>query len=97
MDSVAHLGADQALVSEVVAAGDELVPEPALSGLADDGAHVERADLVEGGRRGEQRRLGLRSEDEGLGPALLSTTSLASLTFSLSLCVSDTSSARFSR
>ncbi len=31
MDGVAHLGADQGLVSEIVVAGDELVPEPERS------------------------------------------------------------------
>ena len=67
VDGVAHLGADQRLVSEVVVAGDELVPQPALAGLAHDGSQVERADLVEGGRCGEQRRLGVRSEDNRAG------------------------------
>ena len=33
-DGVAHLGADEGLVAEVVVAGDELVPQPALSGAA---------------------------------------------------------------
>ena len=41
-----------------------------LPGCAHDGAEVEGANLVEGRRRGEQRRLGVRSEDDGLGPAL---------------------------
>ena len=70
MDGVAHLGADQGLVSEVVVAGDELVPQPAFAGAAHDGAEVERANLVEGGRGREQRRLGVRPEDDGLGPTL---------------------------
>ena len=71
VDGVAHLGADQGLVSEVVVAGDELVPEPAFAGAVHDGAEVERADLVEGGRGREQRRLGVGSEDDGPGPAPL--------------------------
>ena len=70
VDGVAHLGADQGLVAEVVVAGDELVPELPFPGVAHDGAEVEGANLVEGRRRGEQRRLGVRSEDDGLGPAL---------------------------
>ena len=70
MDGVAHLRADQGLVAEVVVAGDELVPQPALAGVAHDGAHLERADLVEGARRGKQRRLGLRPEGDGSGPVL---------------------------
>ena len=53
VDGVAHLGADQGLVSEIVVAGDELVPELALPGAAHDGAQVERTDLVEG-RRGRE-------------------------------------------
>ena len=60
VDGVAHLGADQGLVSEIVVAGDELVPQPALAGLANDGAHLQRADLVEGGRGREQWRFGVR-------------------------------------
>ena len=36
-----------------------------------DGAEVERADLVEGGRGREQRRLGVGSEDDGLRRAPL--------------------------
>ena len=59
MDGVAHLGADQGLVSEVVVAGDEFVPQPAFAGAAHDDAEVEGADLVEGGRRREQRRFGI--------------------------------------
>ena len=67
VDGVAHLGADQGLVSEIVVAGDELVPELALPGAAHDGAQIERSDFVEGRRRGEQWRLGVRSEDDGPG------------------------------
>ena len=53
VDGVAHLGADEGLVAEIVVAGDELVPQPALPGAADDGADLQRADLAEGrGRRG---------------------------------------------
>ena len=51
-------------------AGDELVPQPAFTGAAHDGAHLQRADLVEGGRSGEQRGLGVGSEDDRLRPAL---------------------------
>ena len=56
MDGIAHLGADQDLVSEIVVAGDELVPQLSLPGAADDGAQVERTDFVEGRRGREQRR-----------------------------------------
>ena len=70
MDGIAHLGADQGLVSEIVVAGDELVPELALPGAAHDGAQVERADLVEGRRGREQRRFGVRPEDDRPGPVL---------------------------
>ena len=64
---IAHLGADQGLVPEIVVAGDELVPELALPGGAHDGAQVERADLVQGRRGREQRRFGVRPE-ETIGP-----------------------------
>ena len=67
VDGVAHLGADQGLVSEIVVAGDELVPELALPGAAHDGAQVERADLVEGRRGREQRRFGVRPEGRSAG------------------------------
>ena len=70
VDGVAHLGADQGLVSEIVVAGDELVPELALAGAAHDGAQVERTDLVEGRRGREQRRFGVRPEDDRPGPVL---------------------------
>ena len=50
MDGVAHLGADQGAVAEIVVAGDELVPQLPLLGAASDGAQVERTDLVEGTR-----------------------------------------------
>ena len=70
VDGVAHLGADQGLVAEIVVAGDELVPQLALAGPASDGPQVERADLVEGCRGREQRRLGVRSEDDRTGSAL---------------------------
>ena len=70
MDGVAHLGADQGPVAEIVVAGDELVPQLALPGAAHDGPQGERTDLVEGCRRREQRRFGVRSEDDGLGPVL---------------------------
>jgi len=53
VDGVADLGADQGLVSEVVVAGDELVPEPALAGVADGGMEAEGPDLIEGGGRGK--------------------------------------------
>ena len=58
VDGVAHLGADQGLVAEVVVAGDELVPQPALAGararqsLISSGRTSSRV-----GRRREQRRL----------------------------------------
>ena len=48
VNGVAHLGADQGLVSEVVVAGDELVPPLALAGATHDGAHLQRG----GPRRG---------------------------------------------
>ena len=68
MDGIAHLGADQGLVSKIVVAGDELVPELALGGLAHDGPQIERADLVERCRGREQRRFGVRPKDAiGLG------------------------------
>ena len=67
VDGVAHLGADEGLVAEVVVAGDELVPEPALLGAAGDGSELERADLVKGGGRREERRFGLLSEEDGAG------------------------------
>ena len=51
VDGVTHLGADQSLVTEVVVAGDELVPPLALARVARDGPQAERADLIEGGRR----------------------------------------------
>ena len=70
VDGVAHLGADQGLVAEVVVAGDELVPPLALAGVADDGSQAERADFIERCRRREQRRFGVRSEGDrpGRGP-----------------------------
>ena len=70
MDGVAHLGADQGLVAEIVVAGDELVPALALAGVAHDSAQSERADVVEGCRGREQRRLGVVSEDDRLWPVL---------------------------
>ena len=63
VDSVAHLGADQGLVAEVVVAGDELVPAPALAGVVDDGMKAEGPDLVEGRGRREQRWFGVGSEE----------------------------------
>ena len=65
VDGVAHLGADQGLVSEIVVAGDELVPELALPGAAHDGAQVERADLVEGrrGRNSDASVSGPKTDD----------------------------------
>ena len=72
VDGVAHLGADQGRVSEIVVAGDELVPELPFPGATHDGVQVERTDLVEGCRGREQRRLGVRSEDDRPGPALAS-------------------------
>ena len=69
MDGVALLGADLSLVSGVVVAGEELVPEPALQGVVHDDAEVEGANFVEGGRGREERRLGVGSEDDGLGAA----------------------------
>ena len=65
VDGVAHLGTDQGLVTEVVVAGDELVPPLALARVARDGPQAERADLIEGGWRRERRRFGVRSEDHG--------------------------------
>ncbi len=59
-------------VSEIVVAGDELVPELALPGAAHDGAQVERTDLAEGRRGREQRRFGVQPEDDRPGPVLLS-------------------------
>ena len=70
VDGVAHLGADQGPVAEIVVAGDELVPQPSLAGAVHDGAHLQRADLVEGCRGREQRRLGVGSEDDRLRPVL---------------------------
>ena len=70
MDGVAHLGADQGLVSQIVVAGDELVPQLPFPGAAHDGAEVERANLVKGRRRGEQQRFGVGSEDGRLRPVL---------------------------
>ena len=70
VDGVAHLGADEGLVAEVVVAGDELVPQPALARAADDGADLQRADLVESRGRREERRFGVLSEDDGSGPVL---------------------------
>ena len=58
VDRVAHLGADQGLVAEIVLTGDKLVPQLALAGAAHDGAQVEGANVIEGGRRREQRRVG---------------------------------------
>ncbi len=57
------------------ACGEWRMPKPVMNGLkksdvAHDDAHVERSNLVEGLRGGEQRRLGVRPEDDGLGPAL---------------------------
>ena len=69
MDGVAHLGADQGRVAEIVMAGDELVPQFARAGAAHDGAQVERANLVKGCRRRERRRFGVRPEDDGPGAA----------------------------
>ena len=51
-------------------AGDELVPQFALAGAAHDGAQVERAHLVKGGRRRQRRRFGVRPEDDRPGPVL---------------------------
>ena len=70
MDSVAHLGAAKGLLSEIVVAGDELVPEFALSGAAHAGPPVQWTDLVEGRRGREQRRFGVRPEDDRPGPVL---------------------------
>ena len=70
MDGVAHLGADQGRVAEIVMAGDELVPQLARAGAAHDGAQVERAHLVKRCRRRERRRFGVRPEDDGPGPVL---------------------------
>ena len=70
VDGVAHLGADQGLVAEVMVAGDELIPQLPFPDAAHDGVEVERADLVEGSRCREQRRFGVRSVDDWLRPAL---------------------------
>ncbi len=72
MDGVTHPGADQGLVTEVVVAGDDLVPQFPFAGIGRDGAEVERATLVECGRGREQRRLGVGSEDDGLRATLSS-------------------------
>ena len=70
VDGVAHLGADEGLVAEVVVAGDELVPEPALAGSAHGDAHIERPDLIEGLGRRDEGRFGVGSEDDRPGPVL---------------------------
>ena len=70
VDGVAHLGADEGLVPEVVVACDELVPEPALAGSAHDDSHIEGADLIESLRRRDEGRLGVWSEDDRSGPVL---------------------------
>ena len=70
VDGVAHLGADEGLVAEVVVAGDELVPEPALAGSAHDDAHIEGADLIEGPGRRDEGLFGAGSEGDRPGPVL---------------------------
>ena len=50
MDRVARPRADQARVSEVVAADDELVPEPAFPGAARDDPDIQRAAARQSGR-----------------------------------------------
>jgi len=62
VDGVADLCAHQGLVAEVVVAGDELVPQLALAGLAEDGPQGEGTDVIEGSRRREQGRFGAGSE-----------------------------------
>ena len=64
VDGVAHLGADEGLVAEVVVAGDELVPEPALAGSAHGDVHIEGTDLVKGLGRRYEGRFGIWSEDD---------------------------------
>ena len=76
MDGIAHQGADQGLEAEIVVAGDELVPEPALPSAKHDDAEVEGADLVEGRRGRQQRRFGVRSEDHGVRPMPVSSNGL---------------------
>ena len=67
---VAHLGADQRLVAEVVVAGDVLVPQLPPAVAAHDGAHIERADRVERGRRRQPGRFGVGPERDRPGPVL---------------------------
>ena len=67
---VAHLGADQGLVAEVVVAGDVLVPELPFARVAHRGAQFDRADLVQRRRRWDERRLGVRPEHDRPGPVL---------------------------
>ena len=71
-DEVAHLGAGQGVVSEVVVAVDEGVPEVTAGG-GGDGLEAQRPDRVEGGGRIEQRRrVGggeMRDRPAAAGPA----------------------------
>ena len=53
VDEVAHLGAGQGVVAEVVVAGDEGVPQPPL-GAGGDGFDTQRAHRVERRRGLEQ-------------------------------------------
>ncbi len=65
VDGVAHLGADQGLVAEIVVAGDELVPQLALAAVADGRPQIERTNLIEGCGHRIRRGLGVRPEDRG--------------------------------
>ena len=51
-----------------VVAGDKLVPQLVLPGGAYAGPQLERVDLVERCGRREQRRFGVRSEDDSVRP-----------------------------
>ena len=64
VDGVAHLCAYQNSVTEVLVAGDELVPQPALLTRA---AHdqIEGTDLVEVSRGRERGWLGVGTDDDG--------------------------------
>ena len=46
VDDVAHLGSDQGCVSQIVVAGDELVPQLSLLGAADDASMWSDGALV---------------------------------------------------
>ena len=71
MDGVAHPRPDQAYVAQVMAAGDEPVPEHAVPGPAHHGADLQRLQVVETGLSREQRRFGLRPEYDRSGSGRL--------------------------